>query len=140
MIGFAVWLWTMFLPSVGGGGAISAQVLAEGPFGLEWLRPQALLGTGGLDPVLHAALWSWRSTRGLRRGVADELSRPGGAASGRAVRRRVRSVRRPGPWSRGGADAETLLVMAQRILGATEAQAILPARRGSRAAPARCLR
>ncbi|MBB3713894.1 Na+/proline symporter/signal transduction histidine kinase [Limimaricola variabilis] len=125
VIGFAVWLWTMFLPSVGGGGAISAQVLAEGPFGLEWLRPQALLGTGGLDPVLHAALWSLALNAGAFVAVSL-MSFPGPVErlQGAQFVGVFDQSGGPGPWSRGGADAETLLVMAQRILGATEAQAI----------------
>ncbi|MFN3179603.1 MAG: HD domain-containing protein, partial [Thermus sp.] len=36
----------------------AARVLAEGPFGLGWLRPQALFGIAGIDPLLHAIFWS----------------------------------------------------------------------------------
>lgn len=52
--GLVVWLWCMFLPSVG----LSVDVINNGPFGLRWLRPQALFGLGGMDPVVHGILWS----------------------------------------------------------------------------------
>ncbi|MEQ9125567.1 MAG: sodium:solute symporter, partial [Alphaproteobacteria bacterium] len=42
--GFLLWAYTLFLPSFGGGFALSAETLAAGPFGIEWLRPQAMLG------------------------------------------------------------------------------------------------
>jgi hypothetical protein len=48
----------LFLPSFGAGVVIPAQVFAEGPYGLGWLRPQALFGIEGLDPLVHAVFWS----------------------------------------------------------------------------------
>ncbi|MCB2111881.1 MAG: sodium:solute symporter, partial [Rhodobacteraceae bacterium] len=57
-LGFAVWLYTLFLPSFGPDGVMSATLLAYGPGGISWLRPQALFGTAGMDPLLHALLWS----------------------------------------------------------------------------------
>lgn len=57
-LGFALWLWTLYLPSFGGDVAISASVLAEGPFGLGFLRPYALFGAGSPDPLVHATAWS----------------------------------------------------------------------------------
>ncbi|MGR3624675.1 MAG: ATP-binding protein, partial [Limimaricola sp.] len=125
VLGFAVWLWAMFLPSVGDGTAIPASVMAQGPFGLGWLRPQALFWTGGLDPVLHAAMWSL--TLNAAAFVAVSLASFPGPVE------RLQGAQfvgvfdvsgGPGGWSRGAADAETLLVMAQRIIGAAEAQAL----------------
>ncbi len=52
--GFAVWVYTLLLPAMSHSGAW----LAEGPWGQRWLRPQALFGLSGLDPVLHSACWS----------------------------------------------------------------------------------
>ncbi|MEM9248418.1 MAG: sodium:solute symporter family protein, partial [Pseudomonadota bacterium] len=37
-IGFAIWIYALFLPSFGMAGPLPPQVLAEGPFGLAWLR------------------------------------------------------------------------------------------------------
>ena len=44
LAGFAIWAWTLFLPSIGESGLLSEAVLAEGPWGIEWLRPTALFG------------------------------------------------------------------------------------------------
>src|SRR6202162_3699298 len=57
LIGFAVWLYTMFLPSFLDGTAAGLQLLQHGPFGIEALRPQALFGAD-LPPLLHGVLWS----------------------------------------------------------------------------------
>jgi signal transduction histidine kinase len=56
--GVAVWLYTLVLPTLATAGLIDAAIVSEGPFGLELLRPQALLGLSGLGPVSHAVVWS----------------------------------------------------------------------------------
>ncbi|WP_432256004.1 ATP-binding protein [Limimaricola sp. AA108-03] len=125
VIGFAVWLWSMFLPSVGDGTAIPAAVMTQGPFGLAWLRPQALFGSEGLDPVLHAALWSL-VLNSMAFVAVSLASFPGPVErlQGAQFVGVFDHSGGPGGWARGAADAETLLVMAQRILGSAEAQAI----------------
>jgi hypothetical protein len=40
-----------------GGGAVRGG-LCPGPFRPDWLRPQALFGTEGMDPLTHALFWS----------------------------------------------------------------------------------
>ena len=40
--GFALWVWTLLLP---GFEVLPARVMAEGPLGLGWLRPEALFET-----------------------------------------------------------------------------------------------
>jgi Na+/proline symporter/signal transduction histidine kinase len=57
-VGFALWAYTLFLPSFVEGGFLSPGLLANGPWGIGWLRPQALLGFGGLDPLSHAVVWT----------------------------------------------------------------------------------
>jgi Na+/proline symporter/CheY-like chemotaxis protein/anti-sigma regulatory factor (Ser/Thr protein kinase) len=56
--GFAVWGWTLLLPALAGAGWISGGWMVEGPFGVEWLRPRALFGLSGWDPVTHGAVLS----------------------------------------------------------------------------------
>lgn len=56
--GFALWLFTLYLPSFGDGVILSAGVIANGPFGIEALRPYSLFGSGGDDPLVHATAWS----------------------------------------------------------------------------------
>jgi Na+/proline symporter/signal transduction histidine kinase/ActR/RegA family two-component response regulator len=57
-IGFALWAYTLFLPSFVEGGFLAPGLLTEGPWGIFWLRPQALFGLGGLDPLSHAVIWT----------------------------------------------------------------------------------
>jgi Na+/proline symporter/signal transduction histidine kinase/CheY-like chemotaxis protein len=52
--GFALWLYTLVLPAV----APASALVVQGPAGLGFLRPDALLGFGGAGPLAHGALWS----------------------------------------------------------------------------------
>jgi Na+/proline symporter/nitrogen-specific signal transduction histidine kinase len=56
--GFVLWGYTLFLPSFGGSFMMPAHVIEHGPWGIQWLMPQALFGLDGLDPLVHAAFWS----------------------------------------------------------------------------------
>jgi Na+/proline symporter/signal transduction histidine kinase len=57
VVGFAIWAYTLFIPSFLEGSATGMLVLQHGPFGIEMLRPRALFGTD-LAPLLHGVLWS----------------------------------------------------------------------------------
>jgi signal transduction histidine kinase len=57
LVGFAVWTYTLFLPSFLDSGTAGLLLLQHGPFGIEALRPQALFGSD-LPPLLHGTLWS----------------------------------------------------------------------------------
>src|SRR3954463_5557259 len=57
LVGVAVWIYTLFLPSFLETSTAGILLLQHGPFGIEALRPQALLGTE-LPPLLHGVLWS----------------------------------------------------------------------------------
>jgi Na+/proline symporter/signal transduction histidine kinase len=57
LVGFAVWTYTLFLPSFLEGTSAGLLLLHHGPFGVENLRPQALFGAD-LPPLLHGVLWS----------------------------------------------------------------------------------
>ncbi len=56
--GFALWVYTLALPSFEGAFLMSVSVLQNGPFGIEILRPQALLGVEGADPLVYSLVWS----------------------------------------------------------------------------------
>jgi Na+/proline symporter/signal transduction histidine kinase len=56
--GFAVWTYTALLPSVADAGWIDAGLLVDGPLGIGWLNPRALLGWPGPDPLTHSVMWS----------------------------------------------------------------------------------
>ncbi|MBU0724666.1 MAG: sodium:solute symporter [Alphaproteobacteria bacterium] len=56
--GLVLWGYTLVLPSFGGTALMSASTIADGPFGVLWLRPHALFGLNGYDPLVHAVFWS----------------------------------------------------------------------------------
>ena len=56
--GFAVWVYTLLLPSFAKSGWMPADFLQSGLFGLALLRPQELFGVAGLDPIAHSLFWS----------------------------------------------------------------------------------
>lgn len=124
-VGFAIWAWTMFLPSFGVDAVFSQSVFDNGPLGLGWLRPYALFGIEGIDPLVHVAFWSMLFNSAALILVSiltfpNPLERLQGAqfvnvydySSGTRT------------WSQSAAQAEDMLVMSQRILGGAEAQAI----------------
>src|SRR5664279_940101 len=57
LTGFAMWIYTLFLPSFLDSTPAGLILLQHGPFGIEALRPQALFGAD-LSPLLHGVLWS----------------------------------------------------------------------------------
>ena len=57
LVGFAVWAYTLFLPSFLEGNPAGLLLLQHGPFGIEALRPRALFGAD-LPPLMHGVLWS----------------------------------------------------------------------------------
>ncbi|HTN67394.1 MAG TPA: ATP-binding protein [Burkholderiaceae bacterium] len=58
LAGFVVWAYTLFLPSFKGGFILSAHDIGFGVWNQALLRPQALFGLEGLDPLVHATFWS----------------------------------------------------------------------------------
>ncbi len=56
-VGILVWGYTLLLPSVSDAGIVGERILADGPFGLALLRPQALLGLD-LPPLVHGVVLS----------------------------------------------------------------------------------
>jgi signal transduction histidine kinase/ActR/RegA family two-component response regulator len=55
--GILIWAYTLLLPSISDAGMVGAHILSEGPFGLDWLRPQALFGLD-LPPLVHGVALS----------------------------------------------------------------------------------
>ncbi|MGJ8585608.1 MAG: ATP-binding protein [Marinosulfonomonas sp.] len=124
-IGFAVWAYSMFLPSFGESAVLTAHVLTDGPWDIGWLRPRALFGIEGIDPLVHAVFWSMTLNTcafvlGSLFSFPGPLERLQGA---QFVNVYDHSAATRG-WFSGAAEAEDLLVMAQRIMGGQEAQAL----------------
>src|ERR1700686_4659627 len=55
--GIVVWGYTLLVPSISDAGIVSASILTDGPWGLGFLRPQALFGLD-LPPLVHGVLLS----------------------------------------------------------------------------------
>ncbi|MEM9580213.1 MAG: sensor histidine kinase [Pseudomonadota bacterium] len=123
--GSAIWVYTLFLPSFGSDVVFSGAMMQAGPLGISWLAPHALFGITGLDPILHCLLWSMVLNTGafcivslltfptplerLQGAQFVNVFEHGASASG---------------WQGSAAQSEDLMVMAQRILGPREAQAL----------------
>ncbi|MGB4113665.1 MAG: ATP-binding protein [Yoonia sp.] len=125
LTGFAVWGWTLFLPSFGDGAIISHAAMQHGPFGIVWLRPDALFGIDGMDPLVHGIMWSMILNTlvffiGSIFSFPTPLERLQGAQFVNVFDYSVGSAR----WRSSVAGAEDLLIMSQRILGGNEAQAL----------------
>ncbi|MEM8731407.1 MAG: ATP-binding protein [Pseudomonadota bacterium] len=122
--GFAIWLYTALLPGLGSG-LIPPSVLSEGLFGLAWLRPYALFGVSGLDPIVHSAMWSLSLNTAVFCLVSlftfpSPLERLQGAQFVNVFDHSAG----PRGWTRSSAQSEDLMIMSQRILGAAQAQGL----------------
>ncbi len=121
--GFSLWLYTLFLPSFEGDFLLTRSTIDFGPWGIALLRPQALLGIEGMDPLVHAVFWSLSVNTGLfvlvslifdpkplerlQATLFVDVFRTPADNEARIIRRQAAS--------------NDLLVLAQRILGADDA-------------------
>ncbi len=124
--GFLLWTYTLFLPSFGGDFLLGPEVLRDGPWGIAALRPQALLGLQGWDPLVHALVWSVGVNTLLFLVVsalseARALDRLQGALFVDAFRASGGETPR---FVAGSVTSENLFVLAQRILGSGPARAL----------------
>ena len=71
--GFAVWGYTLMLPSMAKSGWLPSGFL-DGPLGIAALAPERLFGLTGLDNLTHALFWSMLVNIGLYVGLS--LARP----------------------------------------------------------------
>ena len=125
--GFTLWAYTLLLPSFVKSGWLPAGLLSAGPWGIEALRPEQLLGLAGLDGLTHSLFWSLLANAGAY--VAVSLAR---APSGREASQALLFVdvfersaaRRPVFW-RGRARVPDLLQLASRFLGAEPARHLI---------------
>ena len=56
-VGILAWFYTLLLPSAVGSGLLNPSVIADGPFGIWFLRPTALFGLD-LPQLAHGVFWS----------------------------------------------------------------------------------
>ncbi|SHK82945.1 hypothetical protein SAMN05444414_101422 [Roseovarius marisflavi] len=124
-VGFVLWQYCLFLPSFGPSMIMPQTVLDHGLFGLSWLRPQALFGAQDMDPLVHAIMWSMLlNTGAFVLGSLLSFPQPIERLQGAQFVNVFDHSSTTGGWSGGMAQSEDLLIMSQRIMGATEAQAL----------------
>lgn len=70
LAGFAVWTYTLLIPSFAISGWIPATILDPGPFGLGLLGPYHLFGLTVFDPITHSVFWSMLANIGFLVGVS----------------------------------------------------------------------
>jgi len=122
-LGFFVWLYCLFLPSFGPSVVLPQAVFENGLWGIGWLRPRAMFGAEGMDPVMHALLWSiLLNAGGFVLVSLLSFPKPIERLQGAQFVNVFEHSPTPGGWTGGMAQSEDLLVMSQRILGAREAQ------------------
>jgi Na+/proline symporter/signal transduction histidine kinase len=125
--GFALWVYTLMLPSIAKSGWMPAGFMTEGLFGIALLRPEHLFGLTGLDGLTHSLLWSLLANAVLYVGVSLWRA-PSARETSQAVLfvdvfdRSVGSgVAGPVFW-RGRAQVGDLRALAGRFLGDVPAQ------------------
>ncbi len=125
LTGFAVWAYTLLLPSFAKSGWLTADFLREGLFGVALLKPQQLFGLTGLDEIAHSLFWSMLANIGAYVGVSL-ARRPGVAETSQAtlfvdVFRRTMGGAGTSVW-RGSAQVADLLPLIGRFLGPDRAR------------------
>ncbi len=123
VVGFVLWAYTLFLPSFGGDVILSTDTLTYGPWGLDFLRPQALFGFTATDPLVHAVIWSVgaNALTFLIVSVMSEATTLERFQAAMFVNVYRSSGGAPSTVATGTADAEDLFILAQRILGSEAA-------------------
>ncbi|EWY38736.1 histidine kinase [Skermanella stibiiresistens SB22] len=123
--GIAAWTYTLLLPSFARSGWLDPSFLSEGPGGVTLLRPYALFGLEGLDPLSHALFWSMVANVGLFVGISL-FTKPSVGERVQALafvdvfRQNERSVE-TGTW-RGDTTVGELIALVSRFLGPARAE------------------
>jgi Na+/proline symporter/nitrogen-specific signal transduction histidine kinase len=128
--GFAVWAYTLMLPSLAKSGWLPDTFLRDGIGGLALLRPEQLFGLGGLDNLTHSLFWSLLANVGAyvvvslaHRPTARELSQALLFVDVFATGGQGAASTAPVFW-RGRARVEDLRALAARFLGEQRAHAL----------------
>ncbi|MGF7173380.1 sensor histidine kinase [Azospirillum doebereinerae] len=124
--GALVWTHTLLLPSFARSGWLPASFIESGPWGIASLRPYALFGLEGFDPLTHALFWSALVNIGLY--IALSLTdRPDSAQQAQAVAfvavfEQSEPLEPPADWQ-GVASVGDLARVVARFLGPQRAEA-----------------
>ncbi|RME79082.1 MAG: histidine kinase [Chloroflexi bacterium] len=127
--GFIVWGYTLPIPSLVESGWLPSSFITDGPLGLTLLRPYALLGLEGLNPITHAMLWSMLvNVSGYV--IGSLLSSPSVLEHSQAtlfvdVFKHSPTVEQAARFWRGSASIENLRTLLSRFLGPARTDAIM---------------
>jgi len=129
VIGFVVWAYTLFVPSFASTNISVADLVAMGPWGIDLLKPQALFGLSGLDPLVHSVFWSLTLNTVALVAVSivtdhDPVGRLQATLFVDAFKHNSGGQPR---YVRSSAALNDLYRVAQRVLGADRAQALFDA-------------
>ncbi|MBC7908472.1 MAG: histidine kinase, partial [Rhodospirillaceae bacterium] len=118
--GFVVWVYTLLLPSFARSGWLPQAFVESGVFGLDLLKPYALFGLGGLEPVTHSLIWSLIANLGAYIGVSlltnqSAIERIQAALFVDALRPPAEGERQR--FWRGTAEVKDLIALAERFVG-----------------------
>jgi Na+/proline symporter/nitrogen-specific signal transduction histidine kinase len=134
-IGFALWAYTLMLPSIARSGWLAQDLLVHGPWAIAWLRPEQLFGLTGLDNLTHAMFWSLGANLAAYVGVS--LAAPPAAREASQALLFVDAMQGMGApvfW-RGQASVQGLQQLAARFLGEVRTQRLFAGHAGERADP-----
>ena len=129
LAGFLMWAYTLMLPSIAKSGWLDMGFIAQGPWGLAWLRPEQLLGLQGFDGLTHSLFWSLLANLGAYVGVSLWRAPSGHEASQALLFVDVfqrTSASSPVFW-RGRANTRDLLRLSERFLGGSKANTLFEA-------------
>jgi signal transduction histidine kinase len=122
--GFAVWIYTLLLPSFAKSGWLPGELLDPGPFGISLLKPQALFGLSGFDEISHCLMWSLSAN--LMAYLFVSLLRSPNAAETAQSKVFVDALKHERPMGaglwRGSAEVGELIDLTGRFLGAERAR------------------
>ncbi|HEY2925918.1 sensor histidine kinase [Piscinibacter sp.] len=123
LLGFALWGYTLLLPSFAKSGWLPISFIEQGPLGIALLKPLALFGLQGLDDISHALFWSMLANVGGY--VAVSLLGP------QSIRDQAQALlfvdvfkmasRSSSLW-RGSASVQEIVTLVGRFLGPARAQ------------------
>lgn len=98
--GFAIWAYTALLPVLMGSHQLTSSLLAQGPWGVRYLRPEGLFGITAFEPLTNTVFWSLSFNLAFyilgsllagqgareRRVVEELMALPGGATAAHPAR------------------------------------------------------
>ncbi len=124
LAGFLLWSYTLMLPSLAKSGWVADGFLHDGPWGQQWLRPEALLGLQGFDNLTHSLFWSLLANIGCYVGFSLWRSPSAVEASQALLFVDVfeRSSQLQPVFWRGQASVAPLQSLAERFLGPERAR------------------